>query len=253
MKIKVISLNIWNGGKLFPAVLDFLKAESADIVMLQEVYDGDNELADNYKSMSVLRQKLDYEHAGFARAYLEKKSSRLIPHGNAILSKFPILSGTSFLLAENQRQFYLDIPEHWPQLPALVQSARLKAGDQFINVFNVHGPWNLNGDDATPRRRKLSQAILERTSGLSNVIVGGDTNAKSSNPAMLAIEDQLKSVFGQELKSTFNMRRKTNPGYGTAAVDLMFVSPGMKITSKRCPDVDISDHLPIVVEIEVDP
>jgi endonuclease/exonuclease/phosphatase family metal-dependent hydrolase len=67
---------------------------------------------------------------------------------------------------------------------------------------------------------------------------------------MRAIEEHLTSVFGNSLTTTFNMRRKENPGYATAAVDLMYISNDLRVTGKDCPDVDISDHLPLVVTLE---
>ena len=47
------------------------------------------------------------------------------------------------------------------------------------------------------------------------------------------------------------MRRKINPGYATAVVDMVFASSRLKILDHQCPDVDISDHLPLVVKIEI--
>jgi endonuclease/exonuclease/phosphatase family metal-dependent hydrolase len=58
-------------------------------------------------------------------------------------------------------------------------------------------------------------------------------------------------VFGEELKTTFNMKHKDNPGYATAAVDMMFISPDIKVSEKACPEVDVSDHLPLVVQLLV--
>ncbi|MBI3620306.1 endonuclease/exonuclease/phosphatase family protein [Candidatus Roizmanbacteria bacterium] len=40
MKLKFLNLNIWLGGMLFRSALKFLKAENADIITLQEVYNG---------------------------------------------------------------------------------------------------------------------------------------------------------------------------------------------------------------------
>jgi endonuclease/exonuclease/phosphatase family metal-dependent hydrolase len=68
---------------------------------------------------------------------------------------------------------------------------------------------------------------------------------------MKNIEQYLTSVFGNNLKSTFNMRRKDNPGYATAAVDMLFVSPNIRIVNSECSDVDISDHLPVIATLEV--
>jgi len=40
MEIKVICLNLWQGGNLMPGILEFLKNEDADILFLQEAYSG---------------------------------------------------------------------------------------------------------------------------------------------------------------------------------------------------------------------
>jgi len=68
---------------------------------------------------------------------------------------------------------------------------------------------------------------------------------------MLAISDHLTNIFGNELKTSFNMRRKDNPGYATACVDMLFVSSDIKVMDKVCPDVDISDHLPLVATLRI--
>lgn len=47
------------------------------------------------------------------------------------------------------------------------------------------------------------------------------------------------------------MKRKTTFGYATAVVDMIFVSGDICVTSKSCPKVDISDHLPLVCEFEI--
>ena len=45
MVFKFVNLNIWIGGKLLDSALDFLSKENADILTLQEVFNGSgNEL-----------------------------------------------------------------------------------------------------------------------------------------------------------------------------------------------------------------
>ncbi len=252
VNLKIISLNLWWGGQFFPAVLEFLKDEAADVVLLQEVYNGhDAILPDRYRSIEVLKQHLTYPEVHFAQAYLEKKDGRLLPHGNAILSKLPVKSSTLILMSEPTLEYYIDGPEHWPILPAPLQYAEVIIKDRTINMYNMHGVWDMEGDRNSPARRHMSEVILAEVSHKTNVVLAGDSNAKPSNPAMRALEKYLKPVFDPELESTFNMRRKTNPGYATAAVDLMYVSPNVKVVSADCPDVDISDHRPLVVTLEI--
>lgn len=232
-------------------LLEFLRSEDADIVFLQEVYNGAAaHLKPNFRTMQVLTDRLDYAHQVFDEAFVQRYGEDYIPIGNALLSKLPVLSHRPILLTEAALPYYEEKPEHWPIMPALLQHAELKLTNKTLDVYNLHGVWDLDGDAYTDRRQIMSKEILKAISGKKNVILAGDTNAKSSNRAVREIEADLRPVFGQELKTTFNMRRKTNPGYGTAAVDLMFVSPDIKIVSKNVPDIDVSDHLPLVVELE---
>ena len=48
------------------------------------------------------------------------------------------------------------------------------------------------------------------------------------------------------------MKHNDKGGYATAAVDMIFVSPNIKIIEHDCPDVDISDHLPLVTTMSID-
>jgi endonuclease/exonuclease/phosphatase family metal-dependent hydrolase len=97
----------------------------------------------------------------------------------------------------------------------------------------------------------MSVTISDAIADQSNVILAGDTNARPTNKAILEIEAHLKSVFGKELQTSFNMRRKDNPGYATSCVGMIFVSPNIKILEKPCPDIDISDHLPLIATLDV--
>jgi endonuclease/exonuclease/phosphatase family metal-dependent hydrolase len=252
MTIKFISLNLWWGGNLFPQILDFLSAEDADIVVLQEVHDGhDPALKERLRSMDVLKQKLDYPYQKFAEALMLTLPEGTFPSGNAILSKFPITDNSITFLFDSILDEYLDIPEHWSVAPRILQGAALDTPAGEVNVFNIHGVWDLAGDDPSPQRRTMVERTLAAIKGKPNVILAGDTNASQGNPLLRDIDSQLTSVFGRELKSTFNMRRKDKPGYATAAVDHMWVSPNIKVISKSCPDIDISDHLPLIATLEI--
>jgi endonuclease/exonuclease/phosphatase family metal-dependent hydrolase len=71
------------------------------------------------------------------------------------------------------------------------------------------------------------------------------------NPSWSKIASSHQSVFGSQLKTTFNMKRKKLPGYASAAVDVVLLSPEIAVRTAECLNLDISDHLPLVVEIEV--
>ena len=58
------------------------------------------------------------------------------------------------------------------------------------------------------------------------------------------------SVFEHNLKTTFNRKQKTDPAFASAVVDMVFVSPDMAVKRAVCEMVDVSDHLPLLVELE---
>lgn len=252
MKLKFICLNLWWGGNLFPDIIEFLREEDADIVVLQEVHDGrDPGLKDRLRSMQTLKRELGYPYQDFAEALVLKLPEGRVPSGNAVLSKYRITGRSVTPLFDSTKSEYLDIPEQWPIFPRILQHVSLDTPSGEVNVFNMHGVWDLDGDNPSPQRRIMIDRTLAAIDDKPNVLLAGDTNATSGNPLLRDIEARLTSVFGNGLKSTFNMRRKTNPGYATAAVDHMYVSPDIKVLSKDCPDVDISDHLPLVVTLEI--
>lgn len=250
--MKFISLNLWWGGHLFPQIIDFLKAENADIVALQEVYDGkDVALKDSLRSMQVLKQQLGYPYQVFAHAHDVILPEGTFPSGNAVLSKFPITDSSITPLFDPVRKEYRDIPEHWSVFPRILQGACLDTPAGEVNVFNMHGIWDMDGDSPSPERRTMIQRTLKAIAGKPNVLLAGDTNATNDNPVLDDLDAVLTDVFGRKLPTTFNMRRKDKPGYATAAVDHMWVSRNIKVLSRECPDVDISDHRPLVVKLEI--
>ncbi len=252
MIVKVISLNLWWGGELFPAIIDFLKQQNADIVALQEVHDGhDPSFKEQWRSMEVLRRELGYPCDDYAQAFILTEADAKIPLGNAVLSKFPITDTSVTFLVESSRDEYQDVPEQWPIEPRVLQYAALDTPSGPVNLFNMHGVWDMAGDRPSQERQAMIVKTLAAIKDKPNVILTGDTNASQGNPVLKDLEQQLTSVFGRTLTTTFNMRRKDNPGYATAAVDHMYVSPSMQIVSKDCPDVDISDHRPLIVELKI--
>jgi endonuclease/exonuclease/phosphatase family metal-dependent hydrolase len=251
MWIKFLSLNLWHG-TLIDECVEFLKKQNADLVILQEVHDGkENALPRKFRNLDILRKQLDYSYVDFVPALVLHYPEGNSLEGNAILSKYKIVDGSHIFLSEEFNKNYHDIPENYPTRPRVLQHVQLETQVGELNVFNFQGVWDLDGDNYSDRRKEMAEKIITAIKGKSNVLLGGDTNAKPTNQAIKDIEQHLTSVFGNDLKSTFNMRRKDNPGYATAAVDMLFVSPDIKIIDRQCLDVDISDHLPVVATLEV--
>ena len=58
MKLKFITLNIWDGGRLLANIIDFLNQENPDIVCLQEVNNlTDPQVELRYRSFQYFKKK----------------------------------------------------------------------------------------------------------------------------------------------------------------------------------------------------
>ncbi len=252
MKIKVLSLNIEHGGVLMDALVPFLQAAGADILLLQEIHSGARRLPPRLRTLQYFGGLFDYPFVDFMPQYrdFDNTGDGSSYSGIAIMSRFPILSARHCYFDYPYTEDYRDSFEQAKYHPAALQAVQLNIGGQTVWAANVHGPWHLAGEEPTERRERMAEAIAEATAGKEKVIVAGDTNAKPHNPVFAKLE-HLNSVFGGSLRTTFNMRRKTLPGYAEAAVDMMWVSPAVKVWEKDCPPADVSDHLPLCAVLEV--
>ncbi|MBP7832564.1 MAG: endonuclease/exonuclease/phosphatase family protein [Candidatus Levybacteria bacterium] len=252
MKLKVIQLNIWRG-TLLSSALDFLIKEDPDVILLQEVYSNSNNLPGmplTHRLYQYLQEKLpDYEFV-YGPAFTDTTKLGNIESGNAIFSKFKIIDSTNTFFDVPYKTFDEQSQTDFSYNPQTILGAKLDVNGVECNAFSVHGIWGHDGRDSD-RRLKMGEIIIEQIKDKQNVILGGDFNINPDTQTISSIERYVKSVFENTLTSTFNMKHKTDGGYATATVDMMFCSKHIKVLSKECLDINISDHLPLVVEFEL--
>lgn len=245
-----MQLNIWRG-ELLPNAIEFLKQEDPDIIMLQEVYNGtDSSLPPSYRLFSYLKELFPAYHAVYGAQLGDVTKLGTIDEGNAIFSKFPITDSNMTFFDIPYGTFDNHAKTHFEDNPQGVLHAKIEANGRELHAFCVHGIWGYDGYD-NPRRIKMADTLISLTNECKNVIMAGDFNMDPDTKSAGKIAQNLTHVFGTTLATTFNMKHKENPGFKTAAVDMMFVSKHMKVLKKSCPLVDVSDHLPLVVELEV--
>lgn len=249
--ITFLNLNIWLGGKLFDQVFTFLKKENADIIHLQEVNNGsDTRWERQFRTLEFLKREFPSYYCVFAPHVLDRRPFGKVEQGNAIFSRFPIHADEVIFYDVAFGERSEEEEKDWSTWPCNLQHATIQVGGTKLHVFNTHGPWGIDGKD-NPRRLRMSKVILQHIQMREHVILSGDFNVRPNTVTIQNIEHHLTNVFGNELISTFNMKRKDNPGYADSVVDMIFVSKNIKILEKDCPTVDVSDHLPLICKLEV--
>jgi endonuclease/exonuclease/phosphatase family metal-dependent hydrolase len=255
MNVKIINLNLYEGGLLEENIHKFITEQNADIWCFQEVFNStEKSLPKKYRSIEVLKNLLPNYHFNFAPELLSQAKVGNIDIGNAIFSRYPI-SRTKTTFISGEYGSFPAKPAHkdWSVHPKNMQLATIEVGESFLNIFNLHGVWGLDGKD-TPLRLEMSKKIVTEIEKKQNVILCGDFNVQPNTETIQNIELYLINIFKDELTTSFNLTRKNLekfPGYATAVVDMMFASKDINVISHECPQVDVSDHLPLVIEIEV--
>lgn len=253
MRLKIVNLNLWKG-HVFDSALDFLQAQQADMYVLQEAYDGHGDLDQRFRMVELLLNTFPEYDSFFYAGYLDTREIEgNINDGQLMLSKLPL---------QNKRGVHTDIPygkyDHdaitdFSIFPAGYSMADVVLPDKTLQVINVHAPVNMNGFEPDIRRQEYRNALLNDLR--HPAIVCGDFNMDPNNPVLADVKDELKSVFDYEnIETTFNLKRKDLkkfPGYAEARVDMCFISPEIQVVNKIIPQVDVSDHLPLVIELEV--
>ena len=250
MQLKFITINIQNGGLLIEKVVAFISNEKPDILFLQETFaDHNKNLPNRLRSLFYLKEKSGLKHSSFAPAFHDLDDHQ--DRGNGILSKFQFISEKAINYITPYKKFHeQSLDPDFRLSPRILQNNVVKIQNKDLRLLNIHGAWDFHGND-TEVRIKQSQMILSEFSDNESIILAGDFNMNPKTKAINMLEEKLESVFNDSLKTSFNMKRKSNPALGNSVVDMIFVSKDIKILDKYCPQVDISDHLPLVAILEV--
>lgn len=254
MHLKVVTLNLWNGGRLLQPALDFLSQQQADIMFLQEAYNGINPAFEaRFRTVTRLRHTFPDYSWHFAPTYLDTRSVEgPIEDGQLILSRWPLAEEQNLFFDIPYGEYDQDTHPDFSQFPANLQTAITNVNGLRLKLLNVHGPVNYDGLADTNRRLHMRDTILHAIEGESRVILAGDFNVRPETETIRSLSQVLQPLFAEgELATTFNMQRKSNPGFATAAVDNLFVSASLTVVDRQCPPVDISDHLPLVAELKL--
>lgn len=252
MQLKFITLNLFEGGLLFEKIISFLRKEQPDILALQEVYNGlGKSISKHLKSVKFLSRELNGFDYFFSPELIDNRKEGKFEYGNAIFSRFPIVFSETIFLNSTLREIRnANRRGGYDKDPKNMQHILIRPNNENINVFNLHGIWGLDGKD-NKRRIKMSNIIVDKIKEEENVILAGDFNLPPNTKTIQKIEEHLTNVFKDELTTTFNVKHKDNPGYATSVVDMIFISKNIKVVDHYCPNLDISDHFPLVCVLEI--
>lgn len=245
MKLRILSYNIHKGFTIgntdfiLEQIRHALRELNADVLFLQEVL-GDHQ--DSKCKIPDWQTAIQFEYlADSVWSHFAYGKNAVYPeghHGNAILSKFPIIDWTNHVISTNR----------FEQRGLLKTKIMIPETGQEILLANTHL-------DLTQRGRDIQTEMLVKhmapEKDLPWVLVGdfNDWNKKVSPriEAKLGAKEVFKDLHGKY--------PRTFPSFmPTLSLDRVFLHKMKPISAVALRDrhwKKLSDHLPLLVEIEV--
>lgn len=247
--MKLISLNLW-GGRIYEHLEIFLKKHSKeiDIFCFQEIYNNakdpmtDEVRKPRFNLFTDLQQALP-EHKGFFRPIID----RVYGIGIFVKKDIPVLKEGEIIIHSN-----IDYPGHGGNHSRNLQWMKLKLNGKVYSILNMHGLWNVMGKTDTDARISQSQKVKEFMSKTSNPkILCGDFNLEPSTKSLEILEEGMINLIKvHEIKNTRSWTYYPIDKKPVRHADYILVSPDVNIKKFEIPEVDVSDHLPLILEFE---
>jgi endonuclease/exonuclease/phosphatase family metal-dependent hydrolase len=250
--LKLINLNVYDGGRFLNRISDYLGTQKPDIITLQEAYSCKNTSAPlRFHTISAFLPYFSQYYCFFSPEFQSDTNFGPVNIGNAILSKYPISQMKTVFLNGAYGVYPLtDIePAHYPKN---MQTCKIHAPKSSFYLCNLHGVWERTTKD-TFSRFQMVQTILKNTQRRRSILAG-DFNISMDTKAMTQVRNTYTQVFRQ-IRSTLNFNLKDAAPYAPdidTAVDMIFTSPEIAIVNKKLPRINISDHYPLEIEFAID-
>jgi endonuclease/exonuclease/phosphatase family metal-dependent hydrolase len=216
-----------------------IKGYDADLIMLQEV-DICTSRSGYKNQLYEFKKNIGFEFSCFGSNIPYKEGW----YGNAILSRYPIVS------SEN----YLSNSAEYSKEPKGMLHAEICINGKYINVFNTHLPVY------DKERVILTESIIsmmKRNSISGDMILGGDLNLgiiPLGNHRYNVKKYDSYSEY-ENIKKIFkcpNFEVDTWPtGNPIADIDKILYNGDIQLTVIKRLDVEISDHYPVFAEFNI--
>lgn len=248
--IKFIQINIYKGQYL-DALTRFLKSQKPDLISMQEVTAGEMSLCD--KSLDLFKYFKDvlglWGVLDKVSIPVDSKASYL---GNAVFSRYKI-SDSKVLTLKTLKGLSIeefDKEENFPLFSRHLISAECTINSQKVRAISWHAAWTAPPKDTVETLRQ-AELVADYLDNLGEpFILGCDLNAVPQSRTCGLINEVANNLMmnSRVLWTTHPKIHKIAPrGF---LIDYIFTSAHFRLKKLEVPEVAISDHLPVVAELE---
>lgn len=249
VQIKLVTYNIWHGTHL-EKVIEFLRQERADIVCLQEAgTSGRGQKASEISIFDEIKAALGIPGV-FKNTFWGSEGQGKYNLGNALLTQRPVVDEREFYY---ERKLTGKVLEGGGKdrynLPRVLLGQKLVLGERELWVFTGHHTITPEGG-VTEHQLAATREVKRFLGDFDEYILCGDMNTPYGNKNYKMLSEGLTDWSEPPTPTLHPTIHKV--GYKGYHVDYVFAKgQGMKHLKTRIPVVAASDHLPVVVELEV--
>lgn len=255
MRIKFVQINIYKG-KYFDQLADFLKSEKPDFISMQEVTVGGMNLHSD-RSVNLfekIRDELGLWGVYHGDLKLERDEKSVF--GNAVFSKYEITNHKVITLKKFRpvtiAELDGDSGEVREQIDKHLLDCEVKVNGKIIHVLSWHGAWTAPPGD-TPETLRQARIVYDYLTKLDKpFILGGDLNNTIGTETI-----DMFSKISKNLMVDSGVLETTNPKVHKIAprgylIDYILTSFDIRQLQLSVPQLTVSDHLPVVAELEIE-
>lgn len=242
--MKFLQLNFWQG-RLITNAIRFLKAESPDIINLQEVYaHGPNINSLGFNNLEELQKNLEYKYTYYEPFQTFRFGNSKVSYGLLILSKYEIIKKEALFtnLIYNSNFTYGSDDFNIRCL----QHAAIKTPKGILHDYNYHGVWVPEGKEGSSVTESHSHKILDEMRNAKGLkILSGDFNVTPASKTIKIIEREYSNlVLKHGIQTTRNLLSKRPH----EVVDYIFINETIKPYSLSAATEIVSDHRALILE-----
>ncbi len=258
--MKLICLNIW-GGKMYKPLMEFIKKHKAttDIFCFQEVFQSDTNISESsgfkmnilFDLTNTLKNFQGYFVKSVSGYDMVKLVNFEVNLGNAIFVK-------KYIKTSSYEEIFIHIVDGeivrrkgYFESSRTLQFIQFKLRDKLLNVYNLHGLWipDFAGGKKDNKERLLQSEKIIRFIQKYNgeKIMVGDFNLDPETKSLKIIENNLINLIKEYNIPTTRTSLYTRKN---KFADYTLVSSGIKVISFEVPNINISDHRPMILEFD---
>ena len=244
MKISILQWNIWFKEDI-EDIAKFLVDIKPDIVCLQELTVDYSEQS-HLNTPKYVAGRLGYEY--FAKEIELHGDGNL---ANGIFSRFPITKKYSAHINEPAEGGSGGFDDEYREYVEVA----IDLGDSSLSVGTTHMSYTDRFESTKRKEQEADRLIEQIEQHKENYIFTGDLNALPGSYTINKIEEKLKNAGPPFEHNTWATKPFSYRGFVEKdlnwRLDYVFRTPDVKIISSEILHTEYSDHLPVLVNIEV--